>query len=173
LVHGEKVYMGADSISLIDDEVHPQSDQKIYRVGEFLFGSIGNTTIRRHIQHGFQPPSIEHPDLMAYMVLRFTPALRRFLAGVPGVEHYADGGRKLMVGVRGRLFSFAVKADYLDLSESTRGYDAIGYGQAHAMACLHVTEPQEWPPQARLEKALETAEVFNCYVRSPFRFLHA
>jgi len=98
-------------------------------------------------------------------VTEFVDAVRGCLkdGGWAQRSNDVETGGSFLVAHEGRLFS--IQSDY-QVGEAVRGYHAIGCGADYALGSLASTE--HLPPEERVRKALECAELFNGGVRAPF-----
>lgn len=166
VAHQGKVYVGGDSAGLAGWDLVSRADEKVFAIGEFVFGFTDSFRMGQLLRYSLAPPSINQDAcLERYMATDFVDAVRECLrkGGYARKTNEAEAGGQFLVGVRGRLF--AVHEDY-QVAESRDGYDAIGCGHAYAKGALAVTEDQ--PPEKRLRAALSVAERHSGGVRGPF-----
>ena len=168
LVHKGTVYMAADSAGIAGYELSVRRDPKIYRVGEFLFGSTSSFRMGQLLGYKFIPPP-HHPDIPIerYMNVPFIDSLRMVLkdGGYTKIDSNKEQAGTFLVGYRGRLF--LVDSDF-QVGESLAPWDACGCGAAVALGSLFSTE--QYQPERRLELALQAAERYSAGVRGPFIF---
>ena len=169
LIHGDRVYMGADSRSVRDWDQTPLIAPKIHRIGPYVLGTCGSLRSLQLVQYAFRPvePS---GDLTAFLATVFVADLQATLKNggyattVNDQEFNTDS--MVMVGVHGRLFT--IDAGYA-VTESARSYAAMGSGEDLALGAMYVTDGQA--PKHRIRQALSAAAEFNAGVGEPFTIL--
>lgn len=163
LVHGARVYMGADSISVDEYRVvHQTGRPKVFRRGSFLFGYTTSFRFGQLLEHALELP--EHSpeqSVHAYFVLKLAPTIKALLK-----ENGFEGGGEALIGYKGLLYSLQIDFSML----LVKGYTAIGAGNEPALGSLHTTR-RETDPRKRIKKALEAAEAHHASVRRPFVIL--
>ncbi|HYG87982.1 MAG TPA: hypothetical protein VD978_17135 [Azospirillum sp.] len=166
LVDGDRVWMGGDSAGVSGLDITVRADTKVFRNGEFLIGFTNSFRMGQLLAYRLAPPTRQDgADLFRYMVTDFVDAVRACLkdGGWAQRSNDVETGGTFLVAHEGRLFS--VQSDY-QVGEAVRGYHAIGCGADYALGSLASTE--HLPPEERVRKALECAELFNGGVRAPF-----
>ncbi|WP_434614550.1 hypothetical protein [Azospirillum sp. B2RO_4] len=166
LVDGDRVWMGGDSAGVNGLDITVRADTKVFRNGDSLIGFTSSFRMGQLLHYRLDVPPREHDiDLFRYMVVDFVDAVRNCLkdGGYAHRSNDVETGGTFMVGLEGRLFT--VQSDY-QVGEAVRGYHAIGCGSDYALGSLASTIGQ--PPEERVLKALECAELFNGGVRAPF-----
>ena len=166
LVDGDRVWMGGDSAGVNGLDITVRADTKVFRNGDCLIGFTSSFRMGQLLHYRLEIPSRDgDTDLFRYMVVDFVDAVRNCLkdGGYAHRSNDVETGGTFMVGLEGRLFT--VQSDY-QVGEAVRGYHAIGCGSDYALGSLASTAGQ--PPEERVLKALECAELFNGGVRAPF-----
>jgi hypothetical protein len=176
MVHGGKVWMGGDSAGVAGHSLLVRTDEKVFTVGEFIFGFTSSFRMGNILHYCFTPPeqtTADYADIMRYMVAKFIPAVRACFATngygkVAGTS--GDEGGNFLVGFRGQLFN--IECDY-QVGISTHGFDAVGCGSQIALGSMYATNTLmkgkgENYPHNSLTLALQTAEAFSSGVRGPF-----
>lgn len=162
------VIIGGDSMSSDDAGLFPRLDEKVFRVGDVLFGCANSYRVAQVIRYGLELPP--HPDEMpdmAYLVTEFAAALRRTLkaAGAIRREQETDTYEgTLLMAYRGLLVE--VGEDF-SVAIPRGGYVAIGSGGMVAMGALHATRKNK-DPRKRVMLALEAAAEHAPGCRGPF-----
>ncbi|HYC03905.1 MAG TPA: hypothetical protein VED40_11450 [Azospirillaceae bacterium] len=166
LVDGGNVWMGGDCAGVAGLDISLRADTKVFRNGGFLIGFTSSFRMGQLLRFRLQPPP-RRPDvdLFRYMVCDFVESVRATLkeGGFAHRSNDVETGGFFLVAAEGRLFS--IQDDY-QVSEFTRGFHAIGCGATYALGALH--NSRDLPAEARVRKALETAEHFSGGVRGPF-----
>lgn len=162
------VWIGGDSAGVAGWTATQRPGQKVFRVGEVLYGIAGSFRGGAVLRYGFTPPrAYEGDEPLAYLNTRFVDALRKALAdaGIKKVDSGVDETDDLtfLMGYRGRLYQ--VYSDF-QVGHHEGGYAAMGSGQAVALGALHATVGLD--PGCRALLALEAAEAHNIAVRRPF-----
>ncbi len=166
LVDGNDVWMGGDSAGVSGLDITVRSDSKVFHNGEFLIGFTNSFRMGQLLACRLEPPARrDGQDLFRYMVTDFVDSVRLCFkdGGWAQCSNDVETGGTFMVAHEGRLFT--IQSDY-QVSETARGYNAIGCGADYALGSLASTA--SLPPEGRVRKALECAELFNGGVRAPF-----
>ncbi len=162
------VLIGGDTLSSDGTGLFPRLDEKVFRVGDALFGCADSYRVAQVIRYGLELPP--HPDDMsdmAYLVTEFTGALRRALksAGAIRREQETDTYEgTLLIAYRGLL---AEVGEDFSIAVPRGGYAAIGSGGLVAMGALHATRKNK-NPRKRVMLALEAAQEHAPGCRGPF-----
>lgn len=168
------VWMGGDSVSISGWDAYRNTDAKVWRKGEFLMGSSGDTRLSQLLRHAFTPPEITEGSLASYFAGPFTNALRECLKASGYAEKQNEKEKHegyYLVGLRGRIF--ILWGDYSHI-EPSWGYAAIGCGGGYAEGSMYATrEDHGLDPRRRVQIALEAAERHSAGVRGPFTILRA
>ncbi len=168
-VHGDDVYIGADSAGCRSWDITVRADEKVFRKGQYLIGFCGSfrmgDVLRYHMEY---TDASGADDIREFLVTKFVPNAREAMkaAGYAKVSDNVETGGEFLVGVRGRLFNF--QPDF-QVAEPAVGYDAIGCGHAYAKGCLFTDLAVE--PQERVLQALRAAGEHSNGVRQPFLVL--
>lgn len=166
IVQGGEVWIGGDSAGVSGYDLRVRGDEKVFQVGEFLFGICGSFRVGQILRYRFTPPPLLTWDVRAFMATDFVDAARTTLkeAGcLMSLQEEARIGGSFLVGVRGELFE--IDCD-LQFACHPDGFGACGAGAGPALGALHATEGK--PARDRVRCALEAAERFCAGVRSPF-----
>ncbi len=169
LVDKKTIYMGGDSAGVAGYDIQKRKDSKVFNNGEFLIGFTSSFRMGQLLRYSFVPPQPkEGQDTFEYMVTDFIDGVRNCLkkGGYARIENNEDSGGTFLVGYKGRLFE--IQSDF-QVAETIQPYVAVGCGDAYALGSFYSTE--EMPAQDRVQKALETAEMFSAGVCSPFNIL--
>jgi ATP-dependent protease HslVU (ClpYQ) peptidase subunit len=170
IAEGGKVYIGGDSAGVAGLDVTIRSDKKVFHNGDFIFGFTTSFRMGQLLQYSFVPPKrFTDKDLFAYMVTDFINAVRDCFksAGYAGKDSEVERGGTFLVGHAGRLFS--IEGDY-QVGEQARGYHSVGCGADYANGSLYTTSGLT--PEARIQKALESAAFFSAGVSAPFNVVN-
>lgn len=166
LTDGNTIYMGGDSATVSTEYglALQSSYRKVVRNGDFLIGTAGSARVGQILKNVFEPPPCDG-DIHRYMVKDFAKAVHDCIESQDAKEQYKDS--EILVGYKGRLFY--IGCNYM-VSEHVKGYHAIGCAGEVALGVLNVLNRYVYDidPKKRIEVALEVAQEFNVYVRSPF-----
>lgn len=160
------VYMGADSAESAGWSIR-DTDQKIFKVGEFLIGQSGSVRAGQLVQYMM---SVERQsartDDMCYMVMVFAESVRTVQKehGKANIEsNKEDSNLELLIGYRGNLYR--LYGDYT-IRSCKNGFDAIGSGGDFAVGVLAALS--DLSPKKRIRKALKISAQYALEVRGPF-----
>jgi hypothetical protein len=177
LVHGDKVYLGADSAAAtsdysIDNVLDIRKAPKTFKISEFGFAYTTSFRMGDLLHYSFKPPKYRKKKMSIdeYMRTIFIDKVRKTFkdGGFGSLDPYDDGerGGTFLVGFKGRLFHVGGN---FQIGESANGYSAEGAGAAFALGSLASTSNRE--PKDRVMMALEAAEKFSPFVRPPFTII--
>jgi ATP-dependent protease HslVU (ClpYQ) peptidase subunit len=161
LLHGGKLYMGADGVSTNTSGEHrPVICEKIFWNGPYLFGFAGSIRAGQLLKpQYFEPPTdiMELPDAMYAHYDR---------KGSLGRDEDGTGMQlsNFLVGYEGRIYD--VLSDF-QLNETFGDYNAIGSGGMIALGSFY-TSRRFKDPKKRVLTALKAAAEFSFAVREPF-----
>jgi ATP-dependent protease HslVU (ClpYQ) peptidase subunit len=144
-----------------------RSDQKVFRVGDFLIGFTTSFRMGQLLRYSLSPPKPRSgADVMEYMATDFVSSVRSCLTsgGWTKVDSSRESGGDFLVGYKGRLFS--VYSDF-QVGESLSGMAAAGCGGDFALGHLWATRCNK-DARVRIIGALECAQEFSGGVRAPF-----
>ena len=173
IAHKGKVYLGGDSAGVSGLDVVVRKDKKVFKNSEFVMGFTSSFRMGQILQYTFTPPEVtnEDDDLMAYMVQKFIPALRKAFKeeGYTSIESNREKGGCFLVGVRGRLFQ--IDSDF-QVGEHINNIAAVGCGEAYAYGSLYAQKGNKATSEEKIEAALECAAFFSGGVVAPFNLVH-
>jgi ATP-dependent protease HslVU (ClpYQ) peptidase subunit len=165
---GKIVTIGGDSAGVGGFDLTVRADEKVFVLGEFIFGFTTSFRMGQLLRYHLKPPEFkEGQDVFAYMVTSFVDAARTILknGGFAQKENEVEQGGTFLVGIRGKLF--AVQSDY-QVAESADPFCAVGCGDQIANGAMYAMSGFELTAKQRVLKALEAAERFSAGVRRPF-----
>lgn len=167
------VWLGGDAAATWPDHSRQTlTSEKVWRHGEWAFGSCGSLRLLQLLRHVLvvpqAPDSVD--DLDRFIVTDFIDAVRATLLDA-GVTQSKDGVETMdesdfVVALRGRVYT--VQGDF-SVVRSSLGYAATGSGIDLALGSLYST--QSLSPRTRIRKALEAAAMHNASVAPPFTIL--
>lgn len=163
------VVIGGDSASVSGWTVERRHDAKVFRVGEFVYGSSGSWRLDGLLRYSFKPPAQDAPGDHRYMVTDWVDALRECVKGA-GLGKTKDevesiGDSSILVAYRNRLYE--ISSDY-QVGQPVR-YGAVGCGATVALGALYVLSMSgAGLDAATVIAALQASEAHNCGVRAPF-----
>lgn len=165
MVQDGKVYIGGDSRTSRGNNLYITQRKKVFRVGEFIIGSMGSIRMSNVLQHQFFPNPIEIENIDRYMVVDFVEKLRTVLkeTGVSTNEGNVESSAEFLVGVRGKLYrvasDFQVDKEVFDIM-------ATGSGENHAMGAMLALDGLA--PEQRILRSLEIVSQLDSSVSAPF-----
>lgn len=167
--HNGKVWIGGDSAGVGGYDVTVRADEKVFVNGPCLFGFSTSFRMGQLLRYQLavpeKPPSMDDNRFVHTLLLE---AIRKTLKefGFAKVENNEETGGFFLLGYAGHLY--AIENDY-QVGRSVDPFAACGCGMNYALAVLHTSTLKD--PQARIIKALQTAEHFSAAVRGPFHVL--
>lgn len=139
LVHGNRVYIGGDSLGSNSYTKTEYVEPKVFHNGEFLIGYTSTFRFGEIVEHLFVPPERggNSGSDKAYLVSKFIPALRACLeeSKYTAESHEGRSGVAL-IGYQGHLYKLQ---DDFSILENTAGYDATGSGEEVALGSLYTS----------------------------------
>lgn len=173
LVESGKVWMGGDSASGSGLNMRISKIPKVWRQGEFLFGTSGSWRTSQVLMYKFAiKPQLDDTSIEQYMVSEFVESLRQCLkeAGLlKNGDNYEEGNIWGLVGYRARLFS--IYSD-LQVNEYADSLDTLGSGSEYAMGAM-LALAHTLKPRKRIRRALEIAATHNNGTAPPFTILNS
>ena len=170
LVHEGKVYIGGDRSAVDGWKKNTSAHSKVFRAGEFLFGTCGSHRMAQVIEHEFKisaSQAVDETDLH-YLCTVFANEIRTLLVGRGIIgksddnEDEYEGG--CLVGYKGNLYRLSSNFQ-IDQFESS--FDGIGSGSPFALGALQVIV-RKGSPKTWIRRSMEVAELLCCDVAAPF-----
>lgn len=151
-VDAGKVYMAADSQSTDENYYADYSCEKIWYVGDAIFGGAGKIRPLLALRY-MDAELLEHDESdESFMFLRFPTIVENYLADSDvGEDQY-----ELAIGLHGVLYYFS--GNDVECSWGGR-YLAIGSGASFARGTMYATEIMTTPD--RVELAINAAKHFD------------
>lgn len=169
VLHDGHVYIGGDSAGVAGLSLSVRADEKVFKIGDFVFGFTSSFRMGQLLRYSFTPPKRD-PDieLSRYMCTSFVDAVRTCLknGGFVRSVNGEESGGCFMVGYKGRLFT--IEEDY-QVAEPVDNYQAVGCGQDIALGVLYATDGVD--PMERITLALKASERHSAGVRGPFTIM--
>lgn len=166
---GKTVTIGGDSAGVGDYDLTVRADEKVFCVGEFVFGFTTSFRMGQLLRYKLRPPDFyEKQDTFSYMVTSFIENVRTVLkeGGFSKVENGVEKGGTFLVGVRGKLF--CVEGDF-QVGESAEPFEAVGCGNQIARGAMYALRDRDLlTAEDKVLRALSAAERFSAGVRGPF-----
>jgi len=162
---GTSVTVGGDSAGVGGYDLTVRADEKVFELGEFVFGFTTSFRMGQLLRYNFTPPKFhEGQEIFSYMVTSFIEALRPVLrnGGFAKVNNGVEEGGTFLVGVRGKLFR--IDNDF-QVGQSVEPFEAVGCGAQIALGAMFASE---LAAEQRILRALQAAERFSAGVRGPF-----
>ena len=164
--HNGHVWMGGDSAFISGWDVEAIPDEKVFFVGEILFGVAGSPRTVGLLRYHLKFPDPQTDDLREYITTSLVDALRG-LFNEKGHATKSDEQEQfpsaILVSYGGRLFMIDSDYQVLEIPD----YTAIGSGGTVALGALAATVGKS--PAKRVQIALEAAAKHNIAVRGPFQ----
>lgn len=170
----KEVIIGADSAGVSGLDITVRKDKKVFRVGDFVIGCTSSFRMLQLLNFSFKPPKNYEKEVYEYMCTDFVDAVRDCFKKGGYLQKFKDGDEKggfFIVGYKGRLFT--IQCDF-QVSETLRGYDAIGCGDLYALGSIYTSctsNKQEKDKEKLVLKALKTASYFSAGVCEPFHII--
>jgi ATP-dependent protease HslVU (ClpYQ) peptidase subunit len=161
--------MGGDSAISYGNLIAIDAMPKVFKRGEFLISSAGDSRLGDLLQYCFKIPKLaERENVNAYMASKFVPAIRKMLAayGYPlnaDDDSEAQYAGEICVGLRGKVYGIAGNFALLCPSD---GVLAMGSGGEVARGVMLALKGEK--PKVRIERALEISSMICDGVRAPF-----
>lgn len=170
LAYAGDVLIGGDSASSDGYTVGIVHQPKVFWRSGYAIGYTTSFRFGQLVEHAELPTPPEGESLYAHMVGAFVGALRTVLkdGGFATVDRNVETGGRLLVGVRGQLFS--VESDFGVLRQAL-WYNAVGSGATFALGAMHASRARA--PVGVLLDGLRAAAQLNNGVRPPFSFVRA
>lgn len=176
LIHDGVVYLGGDRGTTNGGSVIPNARPKVWRDGEFVFGTAGSSSFRYLVERCGAPRLDADTDVYGVLMGDWLPRLRALCesygqTGETGGEppHVAALDGQVLIGSRGKLYEFGGYG--LTLIECSSPMAATGSGGDLTLGALHAWAsvlPAPWQPETAIHIALSAAAKFNAYCREPF-----
>jgi len=162
------VILGGDSAASTWNTVRTLAYSKVFSKDGTLYGFTGTIRMGQLLRYSFQPPARDGQEVMAYLVTRWTDALRTTFkdAGFASKENEVERGGHFLIGYDRRLFH--IEGNY-QVFEASDGFDAVGSGEEYALGALHATAGEK--PMDRVRIALDAAARFTPTVAPPYRIV--
>jgi hypothetical protein len=165
------VYLGADSISVVDYDKALNGESKVFPCENMIIGTCGSPRMRNILQHRLEIPPYTTGDPMKYLVGPFVDAVRQEFERAGHLQkengkEAVDG--KFLIGFEGELYLISKEFCVIRYMEP---YHAIGSGESHAMGSLHSTHQLGLEPIQCIRAALEAAASHNTDVSGPFFYI--
>lgn len=171
LVDSGSVWMGGDSLASSWYSCTTRKNPKVFKRGDFIFGTCGSVRMHQVLEHRFTPPERKPGQgIYRFLVTDFIDALREEFkdAGCAAKKDEVESGGCFLLGYQGKLFE--VHSDY-QVGQPESGYASVGAGDDLALGSLHTSGQYQIPPRKRIRLALLAAEEFSKSVRRPFKIL--
>jgi ATP-dependent protease HslVU (ClpYQ) peptidase subunit len=179
MTHGDKVYIGADSISVSGWDKNTIGDDKVFTMQtdwatsaptqSLLIGVGGSPRIAQVLRyHVSLPASGSYSDL--YLIREFVPRLRAALLE-HGQLQTADGAQKMdaqmLVGLKGTLYHIGGDFQVQAFQECMVGVGVASDFAVGAATALRLYSP-DMTPVTILRKAMEIAAERSSGISAPF-----
>lgn len=163
----DNVFLGADRMASNGFTGSKKVGAKVFRNGEFIFGTCGSMRIENLMQYCFTAPDrAEKESDLKYLNSKFSKAVHELFKNNGGLKT-VDGEDRIkgefLFAYRNELY--LMQSDF-SIYQSDRDYEATGSGEYHALASLYSTEGQDLNPIDRIKKAIVCASEFVLSVDS-------
>ena len=169
-----KVYLGADSYCGDGNSIDICDTPKIYKINNFGVGICGNIKceliLEKTLKRVLKRKSLK--ITRDWIVFELSNLIKEEMIKEKILD---EVNGKLSMPESAFIFAYNGEAYYLqdDFSvwRSNLGYTSIGDGALYAKAAMEVLKDLDLKPQKKVEKALEVATKFSCFVEKPFSFV--
>ena len=164
----KKIWIGADSLGAGGSSCVVRKDEKVFQNGEMLFGYTSSFRMGQLLRFAFKPPEqSKHKGDYEYLCTDFIDAVAKLLKDKQYASEKSNVLRigNFLLGYKGELYE--IEGD-LQVAMQVKPYMACGCGFELALGAMHALERVDVSPQVKITRALEAAEEFSSYVRSPF-----
>lgn len=162
------IAMAGDSAAVRDYDLERRSQEKFFRVGEFMIAACGSIRMKQILRYSFHPPAIPDWDVWKYMSTSFITELRRAFkdAGWLMIYHNQEWSGEFLVTVRGQIF--CVNSDF-GIGVMEDPFFALGCGAPYALGYLSGVYDANKDPEVLAREAVLTSEKYSAGVRAPVR----
>ncbi|MEZ2446086.1 hypothetical protein AB6805_30430 [Chitinophaga sp. RCC_12] len=169
-----KVFIGGDSAGVDGNDMMIRKDEKVFKIGEFIFGCTSSFRMIQLIRYSFTPPKITPKrNIYEYLCTDFINALRECLinGGFAQKDMESEAGGVSLMGYKGRLFYIG---DDYQIGEPKDLMAAIGSGAAYSLGAMIAMKGRTGtPPEKMIDISLRVAAHLSTGVRPPFTILHS
>lgn len=165
------VFIGGDSAGVSGRDIIIRADEKIFKKEEFIFGFTSSFRMGQILRYNFTPPKRkENISDDEYLYNDFIGEVIKVFKknGYAKVDSNQVEGGVFLFGYKNELYY--VGSDF-QIGKSTKDYNSVGCGDKYALGCFYALEDEKLPIEAKIKKALETAEEFSTAVRRPFKMI--
>lgn len=158
---GEKIIIAGDRMASNSFIKMEANRTKVFKKDNFIFGVCGSPRVAQLLKYKLSiPRRFMGQSMEEYIYTSFTDSVISVLDENNALE-IKDGLKKFrgsfLFGFENRLYEMESNFQAL---EDSRGFNACGSGEYHAMASLYSTKDLEVKPEERLKKAIECANEF-------------
>lgn len=159
-------YIGGDSAGIAGSSLRIRQDEKVFKIGEMIFGITGSFRMGQVLRYSFKPP--KHPKGKSNMNYLCTDFIKELTSCFKDNGYSAEKGCTFMLGYQGNLYT--IYSDF-QISKETDNFISCGSGDEFALGALRAMEKQSMNPIKRLRIALDTSAHFCTEVAPPFKIV--
>jgi len=166
-----KVILGGDSASITNKQIMIRKTPKVFKNGNFIFGSSGSIRLSQLLENSFKPPKIEIDTILEYMCITFVNEIRNCLreGGILNINNNIETMENdIIVGYKNRLFT--IYSDFT-VFENINDFISIGSGLEYALGSLHTTKDDNITIENKILLALGAASKYCTGVSEPFNLI--
>lgn len=170
LVNKGTVWLGGDSMGSDDYNYQIQTEPKVFKKGEMIFGSAGDMRAPQLLRYALSIPRHNgNVNDMQYLTTIFTDAVIECFKA----RSYAKVNNSVVEsgGYRGKLYKMESN---FQTCASVLNYEAVGCGGDYAKGAMYALLKGKSTTTALktiLTKALEAAAAHSVYVKPPWHFV--
>jgi ATP-dependent protease HslVU (ClpYQ) peptidase subunit len=148
------VVMACDEQASTSNRKFQGEASKLFRNGEYLFGTCGDIRMAQLLRYALEPPYVDTWDVDRHIATRFTDAVRACFeeGGWQRTEDGAARGGHFLVAVKGRVYEVE---DNYQFFRNAEGIYTVGSGDEVAVGAMHALRDRD--PETRVRAGVEAA----------------
>lgn len=156
-----EVYIGGDSMAVIDSNYFIDPHKKVFEIGPFLIGGAGDSDALDRIEHFMSiDPRPDGITDVHYLNTCFIPALKYV------IKDFSKPEVNLIVGYNKAIYFVA--GDFT-IGSTTEKFMGAGSGGAYAVGAMAILDKMNnLTPKQKLIKAMQASERFINSVKGPY-----
>lgn len=155
------VVMACDEQASTPNRKFQGEASKLFRNGEYLFGTCGDIRMAQLLRYALEPPYVDTWDVDRHIATRFIDAVRQCFddGGWQRTEEGADRGGSFLVAVKGRLYEIEENYQFFRNAE---GIYTIGSGGDVAVGAMHALRDHDAETRVRAGVDAAIAHTTGC-----------